>query len=386
MHHNKDKILYRNIILFYKRTLQRLVIRYFLIFCVLIPAAVVISGCARQSRVQNPRMTTANAVQPESVPEQNKLVILTSHKKEVYQPVIREFEARTGIWVDVTAGGTQEMLDQIRDNVDFGDVDLMFGGGVESLEAYKQSFAPYRAQDAIALDSRFLSSDDAWTPFTELPIVFIYNPKLVSLEQAPKDWQEFLDGTWKGQIAFADPLHSGTSYTILCTMLAVSGMQRDKLLDTFRAQLDGRVLNGSGDVLTAVATGQCLVGITLEESALKEIARGNDIAMVYPKSGTSALPDGCAILKNAPHPDNAEKFIDFIISEDTQEFAVESLYRRPVREHIALPEDRKTFELVPLDVVKTSQEEAEILSQWTQGAQNSPNIQSAGDIGEETAP
>ena len=368
------------------RALRRLVKRCFLLLCAFIPAAAVVSGCARQSRIQNPRMTTANAVQPESVPEQNKLVIFTSHKKEVYQPVIREFEERTGIWVEVTAGGTQEMLDQIRDDVDFGDVDLMFGGGVESLEAYKQSFAPYRAQDSSELDSHFLSSDNAWTPFTELPIVFIYNPKLVSLDHAPKDWQEFLDGTWKGQIAFADPLHSGTSYTILCTMMAVSGMQQDKLLDTFQAQLDGQILSGSGDVLTAVATGQCLVGITLEESALKEIARGNDIAMVYPKSGTSALPDGCAILQNAPHPDNAEKFIDFIISEDTQEFAVESLYRRPVRQHIALPEERQTFELVPLDVVKTSREESEILSQWTQDAQNNANTQSAGDAGEEAAP
>jgi ABC-type Fe3+ transport system substrate-binding protein len=376
MCHNRDKIL------FYIKALRRLVRGCFPILCALIPAAVVVSGCARQSQIQNLQMTMANAVQPESVPEQSKLVIFTSHKKEVYQPVVREFEERTGIWVEVTAGGTQEMLDKIRDNVDFGDVDLMFGGGVESLEAYKQSFAPYRAQDAAELDSRFLSVDDSWTPFTELPIVFIYNPKLVSLEQAPKDWQEFLDGTWKGQIAFADPLHSGTSYTILCTMMAISGMHQTKLLDTFKAQLDGQVLSGSGDVLTAVATGQCLVGITLEESAIKEIAKGNDIAMVYPESGTSALPDGCAILKNAPHPDNAEKFIDFIISEDTQEFAVESLYRRPVREHIALPEDRQTFELVPLDVVKNSREEAEILSQWTQGA----NIQSTGSQGEEAAP
>ncbi len=380
MCHNRDKIL------FYIKALRRLVRGCFPILCALIPAAVVVSGCARQSQIQNFQMTMANAVQPESVPEQSKLVIFTSHKKEVYQPVVREFEERTGIWVEVTAGGTQEMLDKIRDNVDFGDVDLMFGGGVESLEAYKQSFAPYRAQDAAELDSHFLSVDDSWTPFTELPIVFIYNPKLVSLEQAPKDWQEFLDGTWKGQIAFADPLHSGTSYTILCTMMAISGMHQKKLLDTFKAQLDGQVLSGSGDVLTAVATGQCLVGITLEESALKEIAKGNDIAMVYPESGTSALPDGCAILKNAPHPDNAEKFIDFIISEDTQEFAVESLYRRPVREHIALPEDRQTFELVPLDVVKNSREEAEILSQWTQGALNGSNIQSTGSQGEEAAP
>ena len=33
---------------------------------------------------------------------EDRLVVFTSHRKEVWWPVIREFEEETGIWVDVT--------------------------------------------------------------------------------------------------------------------------------------------------------------------------------------------------------------------------------------------------------------------------------------------
>ena len=33
--------------------------------------------------------------------ESERLILYTSHKKEVYEPIVREFEERTGIWVTV---------------------------------------------------------------------------------------------------------------------------------------------------------------------------------------------------------------------------------------------------------------------------------------------
>ncbi len=39
------------------------------------------------------------------IPEEEKrLVIYTSHPRSVYEPVIKEFEERTGLWVQVETG------------------------------------------------------------------------------------------------------------------------------------------------------------------------------------------------------------------------------------------------------------------------------------------
>ena len=45
--------------------------------------------------------------------EEDRLVVYTSHKEEVWWPIVREFEERTGIWVDVVTGGTNELLSRI---------------------------------------------------------------------------------------------------------------------------------------------------------------------------------------------------------------------------------------------------------------------------------
>ena len=48
------------------------------------------------------------------IPPENRLIVFTSHKPEVYAPIIKEFELRTGISVEVQAGGTTEMLEKIK--------------------------------------------------------------------------------------------------------------------------------------------------------------------------------------------------------------------------------------------------------------------------------
>ena len=70
--------------------------------------------------------------------ESERLVVYTSHKPEVYGPIIAEFESRTGIWVTVETGGTNELLARIAKEADAPAGDIMFGGGVESLASYKR--------------------------------------------------------------------------------------------------------------------------------------------------------------------------------------------------------------------------------------------------------
>ncbi|MFR5796691.1 MAG: hypothetical protein ACLUI3_14885 [Christensenellales bacterium] len=72
--------------------------------------------------------------------ETERLVVYTSHKEEVYQPIVEEFERRTGVWVQVVSGGTTELLERIAAEAETPVADVMFGGGVESLLAYEDYF------------------------------------------------------------------------------------------------------------------------------------------------------------------------------------------------------------------------------------------------------
>ena len=80
-----------------------------------------------------------------------RLVLYTSHKKEVWWPIVKEFETRTGVWVEVVEGGTNELLERLDKEKDAPQADVMFGGGVESLESYRDLFAPYTCAEADAI-------------------------------------------------------------------------------------------------------------------------------------------------------------------------------------------------------------------------------------------
>lgn len=320
----------------------------------------VLSGCGKDSRESEIEQLSKKY----SVPEEKQLVICTSHKEEVYLPIIREFEVRTGIWVEIKTGGTAEMMDKIESELENGEYDIMFGGGAESYEARKNLFVPYSSSENDSLNKAYLSQENLWTPFTELPIVFVYNPKLVSVMDAPKSWSDLFHKQWKGLIAFADMEVSGTSYTIISTMEQLFQEEPESLIPRFYEQLNGNILSSSGDILPSVESGKFLVGITLEETAKKYIDSGHDIAMNYPSDGTCAIPDACAIVKNAPHSYNAGKFIDFIVSRDTQKFAMEEFHRRPVRTDVKLLSEYGRIDLMDFDIKKSASEEKEAIRIW----------------------
>lgn len=318
----------------------------------LLLALVVLSGCGAAS--------VEGGTMPQ--PEQ-RLVVYTSHKEEVYRPIIREFEERTGIWVELVTGGSYELLEQIEAEKDAPRADVMFGGGVESLESYRHLFQPTRCAHWSQITESLRQPEDCWTPFSALPLVLIYNTKLVDASQL-QGWEDLTRPEFRGKIAFADPTKSGSSFTAVTTVELCCG---EEVMQALAGNLDGCQLSSSGEVLTAVADGEALVGVTLEETALQRIAAGDNLALVYPREGTSCVPDGTALIAGAPHRENAEKFLDFTLSREVQQLLGSRFYRRSVRSDVAAANSlpaMETLNLVDYDPRWAAEHREEILRQW----------------------
>lgn len=299
-------------------------------------------------------------------PDADRLVLYTSHKEEVWRPIVKEFEARTGVWVEVVEGGTNELLERLDAEQDAPQADVMFGGGVESLESYRALFSPYVCRGADNLAPQYRAPDNIWTPFSSLPLVLIYNPKLIGGADVT-GWESLLRPQVRGRIAFADPAVSGSSYTALVTMLCAVDSDPDETLRAFAENLDGQVLAGSGEIVSAVTNGEAFVGVTLEETALRRQAAGDAIAVVYPADGTSCVPDGCAIISGAPHRANAEAFVDFAVSRDVQELLQTQFCRRTVRSDVEPPSALPALSQLPqvtYDVSYASEHREAILMSW----------------------
>lgn len=298
------------------------------------------------------------------------LTVYSPHPAETINLVVKEFTQKTGIKVDVVAAGTGELLKRVEaeDGKPLGDV--LWGGGAESLASYTDYFEAYESPELKNIDPQYYDKDFKWIGESPLPMVIMYNTNLVDEANAPQKWEDILKPEFKGKIAMADPAKSGSAYTIVATMVQAFGKDNGQgwdFIKDFYGNLDGKILTSSSGVYKGVADGEYAIGLTLEKEAIKYVLNGANVKIAYPEEGTSAIPDGVAIIKDAENMDNAKKFVDFVLSQETQEIMSKQLSRRSIRNDADAPEGLEplsTIKLVDYDFDWAASDKEAILKQW----------------------
>ncbi|MEK3724300.1 extracellular solute-binding protein [Paenibacillus sp. FSL H8-0034] len=292
-----------------------------------------LAGCGTS---ETPKSKEGAAPQPASPSTASKaggkLNLYSPNGAEVNNPILKEFQDRTGIEVQLISGGTGDLLKRVQAEAANPLGDVFWAGGADSLEAYNKYFEPYQTKEFDNLAPQYLNKSNVWTPFAALPMIFMYNKELVKVGEEPKSWNDLLDPKWKGKIAYADPAKSGSSYTQLVTMLTVNGKDNGwDYVKKFVKNLDGKVLSGSALVYKGVADKEFPIGVTLEDAALRYVEGGAQVGIMYPTDGTSAVPDAAAVIKGAKNMEQAKQFIDFLVGKDVQSLIQKEFKRRSVR-------------------------------------------------------
>ena len=219
--------------------------------------------------------------------------------------------------------------------------DVMWGGTIESLEAYVAYFQPYVCAEDACIPEQFKDPNDLWIGESQQPAVIMYNRKLVADSEIPIVWEDLLDPKWRGQIASANPASSGSAYTLLCNMILAVSRETDKSdgWAFVEALFKNAVISGgSSTVYQGVANGEYALGLTLEQLACPYVLEDPaGVGMIYPADGSSNVPDGVALVKGCPHEENAKRFIDFLLSADCQRYMSDEFDRRSVRSDISQP-------------------------------------------------
>ena len=309
-------------------------------------------------------ITACGENQPqEPMSEPVDLVIYTAQEEAVYQPVIKEFEERTNLRVQVETGSAKELSGRLSAEK-APDWDLVFGVGIDTLEQLKDFWLPYESGQEAAITDNFRCGDYSWTGFSTLPMVIMYNTNVVTYRELPVGWESLLEPRWKGRVAFGNP-ESLDFYGSALAAASYACGQRADYLERLAENLDYSTLDSISQVNAGILDGKYSVGVTMEEAAQTLRTEGADVDYIYPQEGTAALTDGTAILKTGSHPEAAEAFLDFTISTDVQRILVSPLAGLEPVERLPLIEmglsqlsaERETAMESWNDILKAHQEE-----------------------------
>ncbi len=280
------------------------------------------------------------------------VVVYSPHDADPLNAGVNLFmEKYPNVKFEVVAAGTGELCNRIAAETANPIADVLWGGGADSLAAFKEYFEPYVCANDEFIGAAYKDPDGLWIGESPLPMVIFYNKDLIEKDglTIPETWEDLTKPEWKGKIAYCLPSKSGSAYTQLCTMILGHGGKEDgwdfikKLYDN----LDGKIVDSSGKCHKMVADGEFYVGLTLEKAAV-QYKDDPSVGFVYPKDGTSAVPDGVALVKGCPNEENAKLFIDFVTSKECQTEQSENWGRRPVRSDMEVGEGMAKLEDIPL--------------------------------------
>ena len=182
---------------------------------------------------------------------------------------------------------------------------------------------PYASPAAKPFPPRYKATDHTWTAFAARARVLIVNTE--KIDKLPKSVWDLTRPELKGRVAMAKPL-AGTTATQAACLFQVWG---DAEAEEFYRQLHANgveIVAGNKQVAVAVGSGQYAVGLTDTDDAFAEVDRGKPVAIVFPdadaapadKRGVLFIPNTVAIIKNCPHPDDAKKLVDFLLSPEVE--------------------------------------------------------------------
>ena len=248
--------------------------------------------------------------------QEGSVSVYTSLAPTEAQPLVEAFEAKYGVkvqmWRGLSDGVVQRTLTEARGKRHVVDVIETNGPEMEAL-AREQVLSEFHSPYLVDIPAESIPKHRQWIPDRLNFYVVAYNPRKVKPEELPKTYEGFLDPKWKRRIAL-----EATDSEWMGGVVKAWGEPRG--MEFFRKLAEVKPDMRKGHILLVqlIASGEVDVGLTAyyaNVASAKRRGASVDWAAVEP---VIARPQGIGIARQAPHPNAALLFADFMLSPQAQ--------------------------------------------------------------------
>jgi len=257
------------------------------------------------------------------------VVIVTSFPKELFETYKKTFEAKNpGINVVINSKQTNAGVTYLRETRTKPEADIFWVSAPDAFQTLDadgllEKYAPpkeimSRIPPKIG-NFPIHDPEGKYFGFAISGYGLMWNKNYLKAHRltAPKEWTDLTNPRYYNHLIISAPSRSGTTHLTVETILQAYGWEKGWSLLLNAGGNMGSITERSFGVPEAVISGQYGIGVVIDFFGLSAIASGQPVEFAYP-SLTSVVPASVGIVKNAPNPQEARAFVNYLLSEAGQ--------------------------------------------------------------------
>lgn len=310
---------------------------------------------------------------------EGKLTIYCSAQNATCERITQTFAKKFNVDAKFVRNSTGATLSKIKAEKNNPQADVWYGGTIEphfqaaDLGLFEKYRSPMQAETLPQFQSLLAKKGDYTSIIYMLVLGFGVNTESfakLGITEYPRCWKDLTDEKFKGHIQLPDPQLSGTTYTMIATLIELWG--EEKAFE-FLKLLDENISHyvKSAQVTSNLARGESALSVGFVHSYATEKENGAPLEAILPCEGDSYSLGGASIIKNARNLDNAKLFIDWALSAEAQEIPWREVgvYQIPTNAYAqAAPQsvDPKKLKLIEIDYDRfgSSEEGKRLVDRW----------------------
>jgi iron(III) transport system substrate-binding protein len=236
------------------------------------------------------------------LPKSSATVIAYCSQDQVYaEPILKDFEKQTGIKVravfDSEAVKTVGLANRLLAERSHPQCDVFWNN--EELRTRQ-----------LAAQNVFRETN-AWAAVGYRSRRIVINTNKLALTAAPRSLLELTNEVWRGKVALAYPLF-GTTATHFLALRQRWGDAGWQAWCRALAANKPFLVDGNSVAVKLVARGEALVGLTDSDDIAAEQREGSPVAALPLSDESLLIPNTIAVVRNAPHPQSAQRLFDYL--------------------------------------------------------------------------
>ncbi len=306
----------------------------------------------------------------------NVVVVYVSEDRVFSEPILKDFERKTGIKVkaiyDTEEAKSTGIMNRLIAEKEHPRADVYWANEPIRAEVLKQKgiAQPYISPNAEGISEKFRDPEGYWTGFSARARVLIVRK---DVKEKPSSIMDFINPRWKGRAVIANPLF-GTTTVHMAVLFTIWGDEKGREFLEKLKENGVAISSSNGESADMVSSGKFDFSLVDNDDVVSRMRRGEPVEMVFPDQngmGTLLLPNAVVLIKGAPHPENGKKLIDYLLSPETErKLAFADCAQIPLHSGVEMPPELKDIsEIKTMDVdysavARKLQEIQPILKEW----------------------